>query len=42
MMKMGIESRERWSQACSGNLRQGDLESTNNTRISKAMDAFDG
>ena len=35
------QSRERWSQAGSGILKQGDLESTNNARISKAMAAFD-
>lgn len=34
------ESRERWTQACSGILKQGVLESTNNSRISKVMEAF--
>lgn len=34
------ESRECWSKVCSAVLKQGELESVNNSRISKAMANF--
>ena len=34
------ESRERWGQVCKAILKQGELESANNPKISKAIAQF--